>query len=89
MARNYARFVVSIEILRQMLDLPDDVAILATRIQPSMPGEDLEIWVESERFPEVHEGNVVPQITPVFERVGPADTRLCLESLVVKEDGNG
>ena len=65
--RRQAWFQINGPLLLSLLEFPSDIQIVAFREDPSRL-DAVQVFIESERFPELQEGQVCPEATIWFER---------------------
>lgn len=66
--KHRARIDVSLELIRNLLGMPDDAQIVAVEWEPQR-GLVMTLWVEHPDLPEVLPGVVVPRITPIVNAI--------------------
>lgn len=66
-----AKMHISLELIRSLLALPDDVRFLRIRMsdQINSAGGSLECIIESETIPEIADGAMIPVATPSITTV--------------------
>ncbi len=87
MARNYARLLISPELLHEILDLPADVRIVGVKPTAELPApwDPIGLWIEGDRFPEVTEGSLPPEVRPTLTAYTQRIAKMNHETLMVKE----
>jgi len=66
--RHGARFIVSGELLAEMLRLSADWKVRGIRVAPEVYGENITVLVEGAELPEVTEGEIAPLIMPTYRK---------------------
>ena len=63
MKRRSANFIISKQLLRQVLNLPDNCKLLG--IEWDFPTDAMRVYIESPDLAEVDDGNIVPTVSPI------------------------
>ena len=62
----HAIMKITPELLHSLLRLPHDIRVVGARSDDRAPWEPIDVWIESDRYPELDDGATPPVITPIY-----------------------